>query len=91
MCAQDRTIGLRLARCAGAIAYVYYLRDKAAKNSEQQLFPRTEELLVLERENFSAAFAGWQKEAIPQLENVKACLMAWPLDGLNWKQICNAV
>ena len=67
------------------------LRDKAAKHSEQQRFPRTEELLVLERESFSAAFDGWQKEAIPQLENVKACLMAWPLDGLNWKQICKAV
>jgi CHAD domain-containing protein len=68
------------------------LRDKASKkNSGKQLFPRTEELLVLERESFSAAFDGWQKEAIPQLEGVKACLMAWPLDGLNWKQICGAV
>ena len=51
------------------------LRDKAAKNSGRQLFPRTEELLLLERESFSAAFDGWQKEAIPQLENVKARLM----------------
>src|SRR4029078_3322677 len=67
------------------------LRDKAAKHSEQQRFPRTEELLVLERESFSAAFAGWQKEAIPQLENVKTRLMAWPVDGLNWNQICGAV
>jgi CHAD domain-containing protein len=67
------------------------LRDKAAKNSKNQLFPQTEELLVLERESVSAAFAGWQKEAIPQLESVKARLMDWPLDGLNWKQICNAV
>jgi len=67
------------------------LRDKAAKNSEKQLLPRTEDLLLLERESFSAAFAGWQRQAIPQLENVKARLMAWPLDGLNWKQICNAV
>ena len=66
------------------------LRDKAAKNS-QQLFPRTEELLVLERESFSAAFAGWQKEAIPQLESLKGRLMAWPLDGLDMKEICNAV
>jgi len=38
------------------------LRDKAAKNSGQQRFPRTEELLVLERESFSAAFAGWQRK-----------------------------
>jgi|SRR5262249_18146584 CHAD domain-containing protein len=67
------------------------LRNKAATNSKKQLFPRMEELLVLERESFSAAFAGWQRQAIPQLENVKARLMAWPLDGLNWKQICNAV
>jgi len=67
------------------------LRDKAAKNSERQLFPLTGELLLLERESFSAAFAGWQKEAISQLENVKERLMAWPLDGLTWKQICNAV
>jgi CHAD domain-containing protein len=67
------------------------LRNKAVKNSKQQLFPRTEELLLLERESFSAAFAGWQRKAIPQLENVKARLMAWPLDDLNWKQICNAV
>ncbi len=67
------------------------LRDKAGKNSGRECFPRTEELLVLERESFSAAFAGWQKEAIPQLENVKTRLMAWPLDDLNWKQICGAV
>jgi CHAD domain-containing protein len=67
------------------------LRDKAEKNSGRQCFPRTEELLVLERESFSAAFAGWQKEAIPQLKNVKARVKAWPSGGLNWKQICNAV
>ena len=67
------------------------LREKAAKNSKKQLFPCTEELLLLERESFSAAFAGWQRQAIPQLERIKARLMDWPLDGLNWKQICNAV
>src|SRR5689334_7565699 len=40
------------------------LRDEAA-NKCHQLFPRTEELLLLERESFSAAFAGWQRRAIP--------------------------
>ena len=92
MRSKNRAIGLRLARCAGAIANVYcQLRDKAARKSRRHLFPLTEELLLLERESFSAAFAGWQKEAIPQLENVKARLMAWPLDNLTWAQICNAV
>src|SRR5438067_3738339 len=67
------------------------LREKAAKNSKKQLFPCTEELLLLERESFSAAFAGWQRQAIPQLERIKARLMDWPVDGLDWKQIRNAV
>src|SRR5262249_22814311 len=62
-----------------------------AKKSDKQLFLRTEELLLLERESFSAAFAGWQRHAIPQLEDVRARLMDWPLDELNWKQICSAV
>src|SRR5947209_10550592 len=67
------------------------LRDQAAKTPEQQLFPRTEELLLLERESFSAAFAGWQSQAVPQLEDIKTRLTDWPLDGLTWKQICGAV
>jgi CHAD domain-containing protein len=67
------------------------LRDQAAKTPGQHLFPRTEELLLLERESFSAAFAGWQSQAIPQLESVKTRLIDWPLDGLTWKQICGAV
>lgn len=67
------------------------LRDQAAKSLGQHCLARTEELLMLERDSFSAAFAGWQKQAIPQLERVKARLMKWPLEGLSWKQICGAV
>jgi len=67
------------------------LRDETAKGSEDSPFPGLEELLSLERESFSAAFAGWQKQAIPQLERVEARLLKWPLDGLTWKQVCGAV
>ena len=67
------------------------LRDETAKGPEDNPFPRIEELLSLERESFSAAFAGWQKQAIPQLERVEARLMKWPLQCLTWKQICGAV
>jgi CHAD domain-containing protein len=66
------------------------LRDKKAKDDKNYL-PHIEELLSLERESFSAAFAGWQKQAIPQLERVEARLLKWPLEGLTWKQICSAV
>jgi CHAD domain-containing protein len=67
------------------------LRDETAKRPEDNPFPRIEELLSLERESFSAAFAGWQKQAIPQLERVEARLSKWPLECLTWKQICRAV
>jgi len=67
------------------------LRDETAEGSGENCFPRIEELLSLERESFSAAFAGWQKQAIPQLERVEARLLKWPLEGLTWKQICGAV
>jgi hypothetical protein len=67
------------------------LRDDTAKGPEDSPFLRIEELLSLERESFSAAFAGWQKQAIPQLERVEARLLKWPLEGLTWKQICGAV
>ena len=67
------------------------LRDDTAKGPEDSPFPRIEELLSLERQSFSAAFAGWQKQAIPQLERVEARLLKWPLEGLTWKQICGAV
>ena len=67
------------------------LRDETAKAPQDSPFPRIEELLSLERESFSAAFAGWQKQAIPQLERVEARLLKWPLDGLTWKQVCRAV
>jgi CHAD domain-containing protein len=67
------------------------LRDETAKGPEGSPFPRIEELLSLERESFSAAFAGWQQQAIPQLERVEARLLKWPLDGLTWKQVCGAV
>jgi len=67
------------------------LHDDIAKESKDNPFPRIEELLSLERDSFSAAFAGWQKRAIPQLERVEARLLKWPLEGLTWKQVCGAV
>jgi CHAD domain-containing protein len=67
------------------------LRDETAKGSDENHFVRIEELLSLERESFSAAFDGWQKQAIPKLERVEERLSKWPLDGISWKQICGAV
>jgi CHAD domain-containing protein len=62
------------------------LRDAA-----KQQFSRIEELLSMERESFSAAFAGWQKQAIPKLERVGERLSKWPVSEITWKQICGVV
>jgi CHAD domain-containing protein len=67
------------------------LRDETTKKPENSPFPRIEELLSLERESFSAAFAGWQKQAIPQLERVETRLLKWPLEDLTWQQVCGVV
>ncbi len=67
------------------------LRDETAKGSGENHFPRIEELLSLERESFSAAFAGWQKQAIPKLERVGEQVSKWRLAGITWKQICGTV
>jgi CHAD domain-containing protein len=61
------------------------------RGDAKQQFPRIEELLSMERESFSAAFAGWQKQAIPKLERVGERLSRWPLSGITWKQVCGVV
>jgi len=67
------------------------LRDETAKGSGENRFAQIEELLTLERESFSAAFAGWQKQAIPKLEHAGERLSRWRLEDTTWKQICGAV
>ena len=67
------------------------LRDETAMSSGENHFERIEALLSLERESFSAAFDGWQKQAIPRLERVEERLSKWPLERMTWKQICGAV
>ena len=61
------------------------------RDDAKQQFPRIEELLSMERESFSAAFAGWQKQAIPKLERAAERMSKWPLADITWKQICGVV
>jgi hypothetical protein len=67
------------------------LRDIAIRRTGKNPFPRIEDLLSIERDSFSAAFAGWQAHAIPMLESVGERLGRWPTETLGWKQICDAV
>ena len=72
-------------------AHVRYQTLIQLRDDADQQFPRIEELLSMERESFSAAFAGWQKQAVPKLKRVGARLSKWPLSGITLKQICDVV
>jgi CHAD domain-containing protein len=72
-------------------AHVRYQTLIQLRDDAKQQFPRIEELLSMERESFSAAFAGWQKQAIPKLKRVRERLSKWPLSGITWKQICGVI
>jgi CHAD domain-containing protein len=54
-------------------------------------YGKLEAMLTLELENFMAAFAEWQKQALPMLEQAQTAIDGWPLEHFSCKQICRAV
>jgi CHAD domain-containing protein len=54
-------------------------------------YGKLETMLLLELENFMAAFAEWQTQALPMLEKAHANVDSWPLDQFSCKQLRRAV
>src|ERR1700730_14729710 len=54
-------------------------------------YAKLESMLMLELENFMAAFAEWQAQAVPMLERAEASIDCWPLDQFSCKQLGCAV
>jgi CHAD domain-containing protein len=54
-------------------------------------YPKLEGMLMLELENFIAAFAEWQAQAVPMLERARANVDCWPLDRFDCQQLRRAV
>ena len=48
-------------------------------------------MLILDLENFMAAFAEWQTQAVPTLEQAASALNHWALDQFNCKQLSGVV
>ena len=87
-------------RCVRQIGkLVSHLRDAHVRlqtlielrGDDAKRFAHLENLLSIERESFSAAFAGWQRRAITKLEALSDRLARWPLDDLTWKTVCAGV
>jgi CHAD domain-containing protein len=54
-------------------------------------YTKLEGMLMLELENFIAAFAEWQTQALPMLERALVNIDRWPLDHFSSKQLRRAV
>lgn len=54
-------------------------------------YPKLEGMLMLELENFMAAFAEWQSQAVPMLKRAHANVDCWPLDSFDCEQLRRAV
>ncbi len=54
-------------------------------------YGKLETMLILDLENFMAAFAEWQTQAVPTLERVGSSVDRWTLDQLNCNQLTRAV
>ena len=65
--------------------------QEITRRTSQQTFRKTEELLLAELEHFMAAFAGWQKQAAPQLEKLRGEIDTWPIEDLDCKMIRRSV
>jgi CHAD domain-containing protein len=54
-------------------------------------YGKLEAMLTLELENFMAAFAEWQTQAVPMLEKAGSAFDRWTLDQFNCKQLSRIV
>ena len=61
------------------------------QRSGRRAYGKLEAMLMLELENFMAAFAEWQTQAVPMLEQTIADANCWALDQFKCKQLRRAV
>jgi CHAD domain-containing protein len=54
-------------------------------------YRQLETMLMLELENFLAAFAEWHVQAVPMLKKARAMVDCWPLDHFSCQQLRRAV
>ena len=61
------------------------------RRQTRRTYRKIEEVLVLELVSFMAAFAEWQKKAVPKLECFLKEIDGWPLDHFGYKRLCRSV
>src|SRR5262249_6576408 len=69
---------------------VRQLREVTHKRGRSS-YAKLEAMLALELESFVAAYAGWQAQAVPILEQASTAVNHWTLDQFNCEQLRGAV
>lgn len=67
------------------------LQNIAQRRSRRGAYPKLEAMLMMELENFLAAFAEWQSQAVPMLKRAHANAECWPLDHFGCEELRRAV
>ena len=65
--------------------------QEVTQRHRRSTYGKLEAMLTMELGNFMAAFAEWQTQAVPLLEQAGSAIDHWTLDQLNSKQLCGAV
>ena len=65
--------------------------QEVTQRHRRSAYRKLEAMLTLELENFMAAFAEWQTQAVPMLEQAGSAVDRWALDQFNCKQLRRVV
>jgi CHAD domain-containing protein len=65
--------------------------QEVTQRHRRSAYRKLEVMLTLEMENFMAAFAEWQTQAVPMLEQAGSAVDRWTLDQFNCKQLRRVV
>ena len=89
-----RDVGSLTSEIRDAEVRLQTVRELQAVTQHRQrvrAYPKLETMLIMELENFMAAFAEWQSQAVPLLERAQTNVDCWPLEHFDCKQLRRAV
>jgi hypothetical protein len=88
-----REVGRLTSKIRDAEARLHTVRQLqgATNRNGHSAYGKFEAMLTLDLENFTAAFAEWQTQAVPTLKQVGSAVNFWTIDQLNCSQLTRVV
>ncbi len=87
-----RDVGRMISEIRDAEVRLQTVRQlQSVTRRQRRNYRKVEEILMLDLENFVAAFAEWQTQAVPILERVRDEIDTWPVDQFGFTQFQRSV